>query len=184
MKYALPVALLCVGFLGGYWASTARLTPRMQARQTRIAVLEDRLAREREDVQQGVVRLDTVTIPKWRTRYDTAIVRLTDTVRVKEALAAADTAITACRVILSDCERLAATERERGDSLEAQVRDALRLARPRLSKNLYIAGDPDGGIYVGGEVRARVFGLEGFVRGETRVDSASSQLRGGLIFRF
>ena len=184
-RFAIGAALLCAGFLAGFWASTARLTPRMQQRQASIDSLAGVAGELRQLVALGTVKLDTVEIPRWRVLRDSAHTILPgtpDSGLVGRALGVADSVITSCRRVLTDCERLAATERERGDSLEAQVRDALR--RPRFTWNLYGATDTRGGLYGGIEARVRVVGVEAFGRYEQRVDSTASALRVGAILRF
>ena len=156
----------------------------MQRRQTSIDSLTGVAATLRTHVGASVGHLDTVQILKWRTRYDTALVHLTDTVRVKEALATANTTIKTCRATLSACERLAAVEKQRGDSLARQVADARKIRAPRFTRNIYTASDITGGVYAGAEARLRVLGVEAFGRYEVRLDSMAGTVRVGAAVPF
>lgn len=82
----------------------------------------------------SLFRRDTVVLSRALTRYRevTDTVRLTDTVWVKAALAAADTTIRACTAAVSSCSMALAAR----DSLAARIRDELKIARrpaPRLA---------------------------------------------------
>lgn len=86
----------------------------------------------RADSLSRVFRVDTLTLTRKITQYvehrDT--LRLTDTVRVKEALKAADTAISACQRSLQTCSRLVAIK----DSIIAKT-DSVYSARERHMKS-------------------------------------------------
>lgn len=95
--------------------------------EVKVAVL-----REEADSLSAAFKKDTVFLVKKVTRYEQLrdTLRLTDTVRVKEALKAADTAIQGCRLTLQTCSRLVAVR----DSIAAKT-DSIYSARERLIRS-------------------------------------------------
>lgn len=82
------------------------------------------------------VKHDSVRVTKTVTRYEELrdTLRLTDTVRVKEALAAADTAIHACRDYVSSCSLALAAKDSQFVSLERENAALQKLVPGKLSK--------------------------------------------------
>jgi hypothetical protein len=83
-----------------------------------------------------IVKHDSVRVIRTATRYeelrDTLV--LTDTVRVKETLAAADTAIHACRDMVSSCSLAIAAKDSQLVSLERQNAAIQKMIPGRLAK--------------------------------------------------
>lgn len=104
------------------------------AYEAEAAHLAERVAdlTHRADSLQSAFRVDTVRLTRSVTKYETLrdTLRLTDTVRVKEALKAADTAISACQRSRQTCSRLVAIK----DSIIAKT-DSVYSARERHMKS-------------------------------------------------
>lgn len=186
----MPWVLATAGF--ALWAGGLRTEGRLRGRLAARAAVIAQLSRTADSlrglVAGGTARVDTLIRDRWqpaRLRVDT----LPDTVRVpvpvvRDLVAAADTTIRACRVTLTDCERLAAAERARADSLGAQLRDTRRLGAPRLSRWLELVTDGRHG-YVGAGIGARLpLGLSGVLRADLRLDSTAVTVRAGVRHSF
>jgi len=64
---------------------------------------------------------DTVTLTRWRTRWDSIVgPGRTDTLTVERVVVVADSTIRACEVVVTTCERRVAVATERGDSAERE----------------------------------------------------------------
>jgi hypothetical protein len=129
------LALFCAGLLAGAWGQSARLTPRMQARQDTLAYQRGVNETLREQLARRVAEIDTVEIPRWRVLRDSAQTILTDTAKYGLAIRAldvADSTISSCRRVLGDCLALTDSLRAQVATGERQLADALRLGRPPL----------------------------------------------------
>ena len=119
----------------------------------RVLKLErDSLAQVNAQRDTQYVR-DTVRLTKVATKYtmlrDSVLVRLTDTVLVKETILAADTTIKACRETLSTCEqrvadrdRIIANERRTRATADSLHRVQLAKANPRIRPFISLGVDP------------------------------------------
>ena len=144
----------------------------------------DSLAKARAVVRADSVFVrDTVRLTKVATKYtmlrDSVLVRLTDTVLVRQTIIAADTAIRACREAVNSCAAAKAAR----DSLivtlgQQRAADAnlfrarLRRANPRVTPYLEALVDPNG--FTSGVGRA---GLEIRVLGPVRLAGALEATR-------
>ena len=179
--------VFAAGAVVGFWGQSARLTPRMQARQDTLAYQRGVNETLREQLAGNVARIDTVEVPRWRVLRDSAQTILPDTGKygiAARALNVADSTINSCRRVLGDCTALADSLRSEVATNKRQLADALRIRGPRLSKNLYAATDLKGGIFAGAEARLRLPVVEVFGRYEARLDSAGTALRVGAVIPF
>lgn len=127
-----PVLVLAVGLLGlqCYKSATGReavLKAQVKARERTIAALAQQARRT-----DSVYLRDTVTLTRWRTRYDSLVKVLPETlfipVPVQEVLHTADSTIRACSLALQTCEQRVADRDARITALDSLVRD---LKRPK-----------------------------------------------------
>jgi hypothetical protein len=67
-------------------------------------------------------RTDTVTLTRWRTRWDSIVgPGRTDTLTVGQVIGVADSTIRACTAVVQTCEQRVAVATERGDSAEREA---------------------------------------------------------------
>jgi hypothetical protein len=172
------VALLCAGFLAGTWLATDRHS----AKVTRLLAVNDSL-RIAGRVTDSIFTKDTLVLTRVRTRTDSVLVSIMDTVIHRDTVRVlVEAEREACNAVVITCEARVANRDARIAVLDSALTEARRV--PRLSKNLYIASDLSGGIYGGVEARVRLFGLEGFGRYEVRADSLAGGVRVGAVLRF
>jgi hypothetical protein len=124
MRSILLAWAFIVGVLSGYVTGRQQLkTPSLQARDT-LRIIEKQL--------DTLYKVQRVAATKWRTEYDTARVTDTlmraDTVYVRRDIA--DSAIQACSVLVSTCERrvmnLSTQLRVMDDAFADEQREAQR----------------------------------------------------------
>lgn len=187
IPWALALALF--GLLSFQHRHDSKLKDRIAVREQQIAVLTkhgDSLAVLLDSLS---AHADTLYETRWlpsKLRIDT----LADTVKVpvevvREVVRDADETIQACRVTVSECTKLAQTEKARADSLTEQVKDYKRLSRgPLVAFNGYAATDLRQHYYAGAEARVNVWTLHAFGRVESRVDSIAPQYRVGVTIPF
>lgn len=138
LRPGLPYAALAVVGGGWYEANNAHqralgaLQEQLKARDAQIATLT-----QRRDSILTVFKTDTLRLVAYRTRYDTVVSRLLDTILVHHTtldtvrvpvhvLVTADSAYRACGRALASCEALAATEHQRADLYRLQLGDVLK----------------------------------------------------------
>lgn len=183
------LALLGLGLLFAQRQHSSKLQDRIAVREQQIEVLTkhgDSLAVLLDSLS---AHADTLYETRWlpsKLRIDT----LADTVKVpvevvREVVKDADETIQACRVTVSECTKLAQTEKARADSLTQQVNDYKRLSHgPVIVFNGYAATDLQQHYYAGAEARMNVWMLHAFGRVESRVDSVAPQYRVGVVIPF
>ena len=191
MKRWLPWGLVLLGLVllfGSRWQQS-KLRDRIAARDRSIAVLTSQADSLQHSLDTLAARADTLYTTRWlpsKLRIDT----LQDTVKVpvevvREVVRDADATIQACRVTVSECTKLAATEKARADSLDAQVKDWKRVSRgPLLTFAGYGASDLQGHLFVGAEAHVNILHISAFGRIESQVDSLAPTLRIGASIPF
>lgn len=148
--YAVAGGLLLAGGAVGWYNHTQR-----EIGATRVLLAQshaqlDSLAKLARQVEVQF-RTDTIRLRKLEshtdTLHDSVLVHLTDTVRVKEYIVAADSTIKVCRVTLADCALGWDTAKRQVTVLTDQVR-ILEHQRPSLLGNVLRAGLWFGGGYL------------------------------------
>lgn len=141
------VGLLLAAGVG--WALDHRARTRAEERAETATAAADSLRRVADSLE-GAYRVDTLTLTRWRTRWDSIVgPGRTDTLTVEKVTLVADSTIRACTAALSTCEQRVAVEHERGDSLATAAANWQRVARGPLLRlavegTLTTAGAPQG----------------------------------------
>jgi hypothetical protein len=127
----LVVAVIALG-AGWYHSIGERAVLASQEAATRHAL--DSLARVSARVDSVYVR-DTLTLTHETTRYvtvrDTLLVHLTDTIRVKEYVQAADSVVRACSAVVTACDQRHSVDSATATGWERMYK-AERAARPSV----------------------------------------------------
>ncbi len=174
--------------LAGQCAVEPHLREKLAVNKRNLEIVTFQRDSAREALEHRVPALDSLIDTLWlrsKLRVDT----LTDTLPVpvevvREIVRDADTTIRACRATVSACERVASLERARADTLANRVK-LLERGQPFRFTG-YGASDLRGGLYAGVMAQGRVplLPIEGFARGELRVDSLAFDLRAGVALSF
>lgn len=138
----LVLGILLLGMLIA-WGIQKRAATAATRRAEAATAAADSLRRVADSLE-GAYRVDTLTLTRWRTRWDSIVgPGRTDTLTIERVIAVADTTIRACTAALSTCEQRVAVERERGDSLAVAVASWRKVARgPWLTPRLELTVTP------------------------------------------
>lgn len=130
--------VVAIGLLGGAWAehnaherALGAIQERLKSRDSIITVIT-----KSRDSLATVFRSDTIRFAVWRTRYDTTVATLLDTILIHHTthdtvrvpvrvLVTADSAYQSCKATIFTCEALVAKERQRADLYSAQLHDVM-----------------------------------------------------------
>lgn len=140
LTYLVALALVVtLGYCAGQHLADRMWRGSVESRDSVLADLEaerERLTREVDVARRRLlVERDTLTIRTTRYRLLRDTLRLTDTVRVAEALVASEAALSACELLAANCWRLVETE-DSALRLEGERARLLEEERGRLTREL------------------------------------------------